>query len=493
MSRSAPAAAALLLAAGGCLSGGAARGPVAPWSARSPPREERFVFASGATLMVVPMHELPLVSVRLYAEGGARLDPEGRPGLARFTACLLEEGPAGRTRAQFLAELDRLGAEFESRATLDDLGLSLDLLARDLDAGLDLLFAAALEPGFDEAAAARARERTIGELVAAREDEAGLASEAFLARLFPDHRYGLPLAGTEASVRAFAREDALALHRAAFKPANLRVVIAGDVEPARAGLAMAGAAARHGVELGVAIAAEPPRFAPAGREGTPRLRREIVLVHKPGVVQPQVRFGCLGPDPTHPDVTALRAANVPFGAGFTSWLVDRLRVDLGLTYSASSALELHAEGSLFSVRTFTRSATVGQLLGEAFALLDRLRRDGIDAAELERARRAIAQRTVQQTETTAGVADLVVQEQLLRLGTGSVARLAGELGALTPAQVREAVARHLPDSAHVLCVVVGDAAQIGEALRTLGEVEIVDYRTLAPLAGGTAAREGARR
>jgi predicted Zn-dependent peptidase len=490
VSARAAAAVAALLACDACAGAPGAAGPAAARPLVLP-ASEHFVFASGATLTVVPMHELPLVSVRVFSEGGARFDPEGKDGLASFAAELLEEGPAGSTREQFLAALDRLGAEFESEGTFDDVGLSLDLMARDLPAGLDLLLAAALEPGFDEEAVARARERTLGRIVASREDEAGLAREAFLARLWPGRRYGRPLLGTPECVQSFTREDVMAFHRAAFSAANLRVVVAGDVQPVNAGLAVASAAMTHGLDLGVAVASEPPPFLAAGRDGEPWPERRIVLVHKPGVIQPQILFGCRGPDATHPDWTALRAANVPFGGGFTSWLVDRLRVDLGLTYSASSALQPQADGSTFVVRTFSKNETVGRLIEEAFALLDRLKRGELDEAALERARLTLATRTIQRLETTAGVAGLVKEQQLLRLGADWVERSFRELGALGLPDVKTAVARHLPDSQQVLCVVVGDEGAIGAALRALGQVEVVDYKTLAPLGSETRSAPGA--
>jgi zinc protease len=470
--------AALLLAA-------LAQAAPAPSSAFALPPARAFEHASGAIVTVVPLRELPLLSIRIVAEGGARLEPADQGGLASFAALLAEEGPAGMTRAQFLQALDRLGAEFGAEGSLDDVTLSLDLMARDLEPGLLLLFAAALAPGFDDDAVARAKERTIGQIVAAREDEGALAREAFLARLFPDHRYGRPLAGTPESVATFTRDGTLAFQRAAFAPARLRVIVVGDVDPEAADRAVAAAAKARGAELGAAKERAPRPFQPGGRAGVPWPRRELVLVHKPGVIQPQVLFGCRGPDATRPDRTALRAANVPFGSGFTSWLVDRLRVDLGLTYSASSRIETWAEGSAFLVSTFTKSETIDTLLTEAFALLDRLH-GGLDDAALERARLALATRTVQGMETTAGVAGLVTQEELLRLGSGSVGRFSRELGALTTDALKQAIAANLPDSAHVLCVVVGDEAAIGERLRALGEVTTVDYETMQPIGNGAA-------
>jgi zinc protease len=432
---------------------------------------------------VASQHELPLLTAVVVVEGGARREPVQKAGLASFTAGLLDEGAAGMSRASFLAALDRLGARFAAHGSADDVTLTLSFLARDLDAGLDLLFAATFVPDFPDDAVAKARVRTLGQLVAARDDEESLARQVLYARLFPAHAYGRPVAGEEATVATFTRDDVGAFHQSAFAPARLRVVLAGDVAPEVAVAAIARAASRHGVELGAPRPrSEPPPIASSGGVGQLPSRRTLVLVHKPDVEQPQICFGCRAPLATSADRTALLAANVPFGGGFTSWLVDRLRVDLGLTYDAGSDLAEFAEGSVFAVHSFTRNATVGALLSEAFAQLDRLQRGDLDADALARAKSTLTTDVVQELETTHGVAGLVHESLVLRTGADSVARFGRELDALTLPQLQAAVARHLPRSNQVVCVVVGDRAELEAELARFGPVEVVDARTLAPLA-----------
>ena len=452
------------------------------------PPTASFQFADGLVADVASMHELPILTAYVVVAGGARRDPEGKAGLASFTAGLLDEGAGGLSRTQFLQALDRIGARFTARGGPDDVTLTLSFLSRDLDAGLGLLLTAAFAPDFPNDAVEKARVRTLGQLVAARDDEEALARQVLYSRLFSGHAYGRPVAGEEKSVSTFTRDDVVAFHQAAFAPARLRVILSGDVEPEAAVAAIARAASGRGVELGEPAPHSEPPFAADGEAGEPQPQRSFVLVHKPEVSQPQILFGCRAPAATHPDATALRAANALFGGGFTSRLVDRLRVDLGLTYDVNSSIELLAEGSVFCVQSFTKSETVAPLLSEAFGELDRLKRGDLDEAALARAKSTLTTGVVEELETTDGVADLIRTSLLLETGRDAISRFGRELDALELKQVQAAVARHLPDSRHVLCVVVGDREALEPQLTPLGPVEVVDYKTLTPLDPGTPAR-----
>lgn len=451
------------------------------------PPTKSFQFSDGLVADVAGLHELPLLTAYVVVAGGARTEPAEKAGLASFTAGLLDEGAGGMSRAQFLLALDRIGARFTAHGGPDDVTLALSFLSRDLDAGLDLLFAAAFTPDFPDDAVEKARVRTLGQLVAARDDEEALARQVLYSRLFAGRPYARPVAGVEKSVTTFTRDDVVAFHQAAFAPANLHVILAGDVEPEAAVAAIGRAASRRGVELGDATLRSEPAFAAGGEAGEEAPRRSFILVHKPEVSQPQILFGCRAPAATHADATALRAANALFGGGFTSRLVDRLRVDLGLTYDVASSIDFLTDGSVFFVQSFTKSETVSSLLQGAFGELDRLKRGDVDESALLRAKSTLTTGVVEELETTEGVADLIRTSLLLQTGRDSVARFGRELSGLELKAVKEAVARHLPDSKHVLCVVVGDREELEPQLSPLGPVEVIDYKTLTPLEPATPA------
>ena len=64
---------------------------------------------NGLQLSVVEHHELPLVQVSVTILGGARLDGQ-TPGIASFTANMLDEGAGTRSAVALQSELAFLGA-----------------------------------------------------------------------------------------------------------------------------------------------------------------------------------------------------------------------------------------------------------------------------------------------------------------------------------------------------------------------------------------------
>ena len=87
--------------------------------------------ANGITLRVVEMHEVPLVQVTLRVKGGGRLDGD-LPGLATFTAGMLDEAAGARDGLGIAAEAAFLGAEHSVSADWEYLYLSLNTPRRTL-------------------------------------------------------------------------------------------------------------------------------------------------------------------------------------------------------------------------------------------------------------------------------------------------------------------------------------------------------------------------
>src|SRR5262245_53873061 len=64
------------------------------------PSYEKKVLPNGLTVYALEYHEQPLVAVRLMITAGAERDPAKLPGVAAFTAELLNKGTRTRTATQ---------------------------------------------------------------------------------------------------------------------------------------------------------------------------------------------------------------------------------------------------------------------------------------------------------------------------------------------------------------------------------------------------------
>jgi len=299
-----------------------------PAPALNLPEIQTVTLPNGLTLAVVEMHKVPVVDVQVLVDAGAARDPADLPGLATFTALMLQQGAGTRGALDVADETAFLGAQLNTTATLDGAVASLHVPRRRLEAALDLLADVVLRPTFPDSEVARQRELRGAQLVQQRDEPVAVANVAFPAIVYgPGHPYGHPLNGTDAATAALTRDRVAGFYRAYYRPNAARVLMVGDITLAQArGLVAARFGAwPQGEVAGLAAGSAP---APAGRA--------VYLIDKPGAAQSVIRIGHVGPARSTPDWYALEVLNTILGGAFTSRLNQNLRETHGYTYGAFS-------------------------------------------------------------------------------------------------------------------------------------------------------------
>lgn len=83
-----------------------------------------------------------------------------------------------------------------------------------------------------------------------------------------------------------------------------------------------------------------------------------------------MRMGLRGIERKNPDYIALRLAFEVLGGSFASRLMQRVRDDLGLTYSIRSSVDARAEAGAFTISTFTKNGTVKETILETRKIIE---------------------------------------------------------------------------------------------------------------------------
>src|SRR5207247_2007288 len=237
--------------------------------------------ANGLELQVVEMHKVPVVDVQIVLDAGAVRDPADLPGLATFTATMLQQGAGRRGALEIADEAAFLGAQLNTAASLDVATVCLHVPKRRLGPALDLLADVLLRPTFPDSEVARQRELRRAQIVQLADNPVAIAGIAFPAIVYGrSHPYGRPLNGTEASTASLNRDRVAAFYGAAYRPNVARILVTGDVTLAEARRLLT--ARFGGWERGPA-AALPEAAAP------PPAARTVYLVDKPGAAQSVIR------------------------------------------------------------------------------------------------------------------------------------------------------------------------------------------------------------
>ena len=190
---------------------------------------KRAVLGNGLVLLTSEQRTLPMVSIELLIDAGARYDGANREGLANLTARLLTYGTNKRSALQISDALDFVGASLSTGCGDDLATISMTILKKDLAMGLDLLAEILTGATFPQAEIERQKQSVIASLQAREEDPGDIAQRRFAALLYPQSPYGRPAEGNEKSLRSLAQKDLRQFYERYFRPNRTILSVAGDI------------------------------------------------------------------------------------------------------------------------------------------------------------------------------------------------------------------------------------------------------------------------
>lgn len=432
-----------------------ALGPVRPLKL---PLVQKLKLANGVPVLLVELHEVPVVQVNVVVRAGAGADPLDKPGLASLTAAMLDEGAGSRNALQIADEIDYLGADLGTSARWDASAVGLHVPVKRLAAALPIFADVVLRPTFPAGDLDRVRKERLTDLLQARDEPPTIASVAFANALYGGkHRYGTPVMGTEASVRAFSRADLVSFHERAFQPANAAIIVVGDVTPASIQKDLDGAFGAWKAGSGNAPAAVPA----APQVGA----RGVWIVDRPGSAQSEIRIGRVGPPRSTNDYFPLVVMNTILGGSFTSRLMQNLRETHGYAYGARSSFDYRLSTGPFIAAAAVQTDKTGPAISEFFKELDAIRKT-VTEAEVTKAKNYVALSFPSDVETTTDIASRLGEQFIYALPDGWLDTYVQKVQAVTLADVQR-VGREYVDPDRVAVVIVGDRKKIEVEVRAL--------------------------
>ncbi len=438
-------------------------GPARPLQVATP---ESLQLANGLTVILSPRRGLPVVSANLVVRTGSDANPGSAPGLANFTAAMLDEGTATRNALQIADQVAQIGATLATGSSMDASTVSTRALKKNFGAALDLAADVTLHPSFPADEIERQRTQRLGQLVQQRENANALAAKILATVLYGDaHPYGYTELGTEASVKGMTRDAMLGFWKQNFVPNNAALVVAGDITMAelRPLAEKSFGSWQRGTPVQPALNA--PSTAPV----------KVVIVDRPGAPQTQLRVTAIGAPRSSPDYRALQVMNTALGGLFSSRINMNLREAHGYTYGANSQFVFRKGAGPFQVAAGIRTDVTAPAVSEVFKEIRGMIDAPMGAEELKRAKDALANSLPGAFETSADAAASFSNVYIYDLGLDYYSHYAESVNAITSEQALAAAKKYLvPD--RLIVIAVGDRARIEPELRklNLGTVEIRD-------------------
>lgn len=340
------------------------------------PANFRVVMANGLRGYLKEERALPIVNITAIIHTGNLYVPKEKAGLGDILAeCLIKGGTKTRTGTAIEDRVDFLGGTLNFSVGERTATLSMSVLSKDLDEGLDLFFDVLMNPEFREDSVKLAKGRLIEQLRSANDNPSQVLAREFEKVIYGDHP--LTYQPTRATVESISQADLKAFHAKYFFPKNIIIAAAGDFSRDQL---------KNKINKYASKWANKSLSFPAISKNFPQPEPGVYFIQKK-INQGYISIGHLGIEDTNPDYFAVQVMNFILGGGsFTSRITSKVRSDEGLAYNTGSRFTYRwGFPGTFAGYVQTKSETVGYAISLILKEFQRIREELVSDAEMETA------------------------------------------------------------------------------------------------------------
>jgi predicted Zn-dependent peptidase len=331
------------------------------------------VLPNGIRVLTERMPHVRSVAVGIWVETGSRHEPDARGGISHLIEHLVFKGTETRTAEAIARTMDSVGGQMDAFTTKEHTCFYVQVLDDHLPLAVDLLTDILLRSRFDAEELEREKSVVLQEIKMVEDTPDDLIHDLFAAHVWEGHPLGRPILGTREAVTGFGRDQIVAYFGEHYVSSKIIISVAGNVTHDRV------------VEL---FRAGFDGFGLPGADGLgepPRMRSGVNIVPKP-LEQVHLVMGFPGLAHAAPERYALFLLNDVIGGSMSSRLFQEIRERQGLSYSIHSGVQAFRDTGSVYVYAATDPANFSKVLKSTLKELRELKKHGISADELARAK-----------------------------------------------------------------------------------------------------------
>lgn len=382
---------ALVLLAGGC----ARRAPLRDFRETTPVTTTRL--DNGLTVIAIPSHAVPLVTLDMWVRVGSKDEPPMLAGVSHFLEHMLFKGTPRLGVGDYDRRVEEIGG-YLNAATSGDythyyMTVPSEHLERALEDMADVLRHSLIDPGEVE----RERSVILEEIRQKQDNPVGFLFDEVTRRVFESGPYAGTVIGSAETVASMSREEIAEHYRRYYAPSNMALVVAGDFDGEAVGSLVErlfGDFARPHEPWQQTV--PPTRFRPPEALVWERdWQQTYFFVVFPGIEVRDLRT-----------MAALDVVETLLLGGRSARLTNSLREKQRLVTSISGLFLTHRHPGFLAIHGTCEARDVERVRQALFVELDALRRSGPRTSELRRARRQLVTDHLYRAETNTGRASL---------------------------------------------------------------------------------------
>jgi zinc protease len=444
--------------------------PAAPRTISFPKPSEQ-TLPNGLRVIVIELHESPLISAQLLIKNGGEVDPADLAGLADMTANLITKGTQSRNATQIAEEIESLGGALESGARWDSSYAAVSVMSSKIGKALEILADVIRRPTFKADEVERLRQQNLDNLTLALSDPGSIARFVAARVVFGDSPYGHPIGGTPESLTKITPADIARLHSRYYRPDNAILVIGGDIS------------AKQAQDLAARVfgdwqkpsdpLAEPTATKQSGVVSDGR----VVVIDKPDAGQAVVYLARTGIDRKDQDYFRGIVTNSVL-SGYSGRLNQEIRIKRGLSYGAGSSLDARRDVGPFVASAQTKNESGAQVADLLLSELGRLSSSPPVDVELTPRKAVLIGNFSRNLETANGLVSQIASLALYGLSLDEINRYINNVQSIVPADVQKFASTRLDVKTSNIIIVGNAKAFLPELQKHFSKIDVIPVSQL---------------
>jgi|SRR5581483_1458186 len=439
--------------------------PTAPHSTIFPKPVEKNL-PNGLRVIVIPRTEMPLVTAQLLIRSGAEVDPANLAGVTEMAAELLTRGTTTKSATQIAEAIEALGGTLNGVAGWDAATVTTNVMSTQIRPAMEVMADVVRNPSFKDEEIDRARRQAMSGFRNLFATPGTVARLAAARVVFGDSPYGHSVAGTPESLPRIKRDDLVNIHSTYYRPDNAILVIGGDIKPAD-GFALAEKYFGNWKNPQSAL----PKLQITTPESTTNGRR-VVVIDQPAAGQAAVLAVRTAISRDNPDYFRGIVANAVL-SGYSGRLNWEIRVKRGLSYGASSSLDMRRSTGSFMASAQTKNQSGAEVASLALAEIGKLATGDLPDSELSTRKASLLGGFARGMETTNGIVNQFASLAMYGVPLDEINRYTANVQAVKAADVKAFAASRL-NTASTSVVIVGNAKDfLPDLKKQFPDVEVI--------------------
>ncbi len=393
----------------------------------------RSVLPNGLRLVTERMPHVRTAAMGLWVNAGSRYEPAGQHGISHFLEHLFFKGTATRSALEIAQAADEIGGQMNAFTDREQTVFYVKVLAAHFERAVEIVADMLLRSTFAPEHIERERQVIAEEIKSYEDSPDELVQDLFAQTVWNGHPLGRPVIGTLATVNRLSRDDLLRYIERFYRPANVVVSVAGDIEHEQ----VAAVLERHLGAWdgdGVPAATDPPR----PEAGVTTRLKETEQVH--------LTLGTQGLAHADDRPYALSLLDHLLGGGMSSRLFQEIRERRGLVYTIASYATAYRDGGLFVIYAGMSPDAGPEVIRLTLEEIERIRAQPVDAAELARAKESLKGSLMLSLESTGSRMSILARSEIYHGRQITLDELIAKVDAVTAEDVQRIAAELLaPD------------------------------------------------